>query len=214
MHWSNDPATVARQLKRVIPDVRLIAIVRNPLDRLLSEVRHHVRWGRLPPGADIYELLLNEDPRIQALNPARNSLMAGSVLAYQERFGSDLLICFHDDLVADPEAFYRSALAHIGASVDFVPDGLSDILFSDVGHAEVKAPDEAQRRILYGFFRADVEQLQEWTGRDLSGWDPGEADPGTQTDAGFRDVWSLMVRRQEESEQAAPEPESTRSGVD
>ncbi|MGZ4784165.1 MAG: sulfotransferase family protein [Acidimicrobiales bacterium] len=214
MHWSNDPALVARRLKRVLPDVRLVAIVRNPVDRLLSEVRQHVRWGRLPPGADTYSLLLNEDPIIQQLNPARNSIVASAILAYLERFGDDLLVMFHDDLVADPVASYRKILVHVGASPDFVPEGLADVLFSDEGKADVKPLDEEQRRILFGFFRNDVQLLAEWTGRDLSSWDPGEVDTSLQTEEGFRDVWTLISKAQEPPVHQGSSSESTPSAVD
>src|SRR3954447_16592428 len=32
MHWANDPPLVARRLKRIMPHVRPIAILRNPVD--------------------------------------------------------------------------------------------------------------------------------------------------------------------------------------
>lgn len=214
MHWANDPPLVARRMKRIMPDVRPIAIVRNPVDRLLSEVRQYVRWGRLPPGADTYQLLLDEDPIIQRLNPARNSIVASSILAYLERFGDDLLVMSYDDLVADPVAFYRQVLIHIGASPDFSPEGLAEVLFSDVGEAEVKALDDEQRKILYGFFRNDVELLAEWTGRDLSAWDPGQVDPELQTVEGFRDVWTLLEKEQAAAVEHGSEPESAPSAVD
>ena len=232
--WRNNPSTIARQIRRTLPDVRLIAILRNPLDRLESEVRHLMRWGRLPPEVDLYQMLSQSDPLMEKYQPARNSIIGPALGSYIERFGDDLHLMFYDDLVADPEAFYRSALDHIGAPPTFVPDDLGDVLFSDVPHVALTPLSDEERRIMFGFYRADTEEIAQWTGHDLSHWDPGlpTDDALRPTTERWQQVWDRIAPELEEElpeppvdpdvappadPQADPEgaqPESTPSAVD
>src|SRR5581483_6498173 len=58
------PAAAAR-IARTIPDVRLIAILRNPVERAFSSFQHLRRDGR-EPLADFAEALRAEDARVAA----------------------------------------------------------------------------------------------------------------------------------------------------
>src|ERR687892_2927024 len=43
MMWRHDARAVARRIKKIAPDVRLIAVLRNPVDRANSAMVHHIR---------------------------------------------------------------------------------------------------------------------------------------------------------------------------
>ena len=158
MMWRNQPAAVARRIHKTLPDVRLIAIVRNPVDRLLSAVRHHVRWGRLAPGIDPFSLIAHGGPETAALDLIGASVMFSSIYPFADRFGDQMQVLFYDDIVADPAAVYRSVLDHIGASSTFEPDDLARVRFSDA-HADIDVPavDDDQRLALWQWYRLDVD---------------------------------------------------------
>jgi hypothetical protein len=170
--WRNGPAEVARRIIKAVPEVRLIAIVRNPIDRIYSAVRHNVRWGRLPSGQRIYDMLQSGDDALEALDPLGCSMMFSSLYPFIDRFGDQLQVMFYDDLVDDPDSFYRSALSHIGASTRFVPDGLERVLFSDADRVDLEPFSDLERQIVFQLFEGDVELLSQWVGRDLSAWYP------------------------------------------
>ena len=170
MKFGNRPVQVSRRIEKTVPDVRLIAIVRHPIDRLHSALRHHIRWGRLPADQDLYALLASNSPEVQACDPIGYSNIFSSLYPFIDRFGDQLQVMFYDDLLADPAAFYRSALEHIGASTDFVPPDLDRVLFSDADFEHFTPLTDVGVQIVYEWFRADVDLLAEWFGRDLSSW--------------------------------------------
>lgn len=188
MMWKNQPAQVARRMYKALPDARLIAIVRNPIDRFTSAVRHHIRWGRLPQGQSLYSMILQGGDAFTSVDPIGCSVMFSSLYPFVDRFGDQLQLLFYDDLVADPAAFYRSALSHIGASTDFVPDGLDQRLFSDADAVDIEPLTELERQIVYQFFGPDVDLLSDWAGRDLTSWEPRSVQ-----DLGTPDLTSVFL---------------------
>ena len=46
---ATEPLTVASRIDVTLPDVRLVAIVRQPVERMYSAMLHHIKRGRLSP---------------------------------------------------------------------------------------------------------------------------------------------------------------------
>ncbi len=173
--WTNGPAAVAARIDDRLPGVRLIALVRQPVDRLHSAFARAVETGHLPVGSDLVQLVEGEDPRVEALDLEWGSRYGLLLYPFVKRFGARLLVLRHDDVARDPAAVYDAALRHIGAAPGFRPAQLGRVLFR--GHADglVEPLDDIRRRRLYRRFRSDVEELQELLDWDLSAWDPGPA---------------------------------------
>lgn len=98
-------------IRSFIPDVRLVFILRNPIDRALSHYWQSVRNGeRLPPF----------DDAVKSLHPSiRRYLHQGSYAEHLERFfsqfsGEQILLLIFDDLVMDPRSVVGRTLEHIG----------------------------------------------------------------------------------------------------
>ena len=60
-------------------------------------------------------------------------LYAQSLQPFIERFGSQLLVMLHDDVVADPLGVFDRGRSHVGASGGYVPERLRDVLYSNRG---------------------------------------------------------------------------------
>ena len=175
---ANSPGLIAERIRRHLPGSRLIAIVGNPLDRFQSALRHHVRWGRLPTTIDVEEFYRSGiDPEL-CFEEVGAGMQALSINAYQNRQQLPLLVLSMDDIRRDPAAAYRTALEHIGADPSFVPVDIATPLFSDRRVVEVAEPSIEARRLIYTWYRRDVEMLGESLGWDLSAWDPGVNDGG------------------------------------
>ena len=177
MFWHHGPASKAERIQEVVPDVRLIAILRNPIDRAQSALIHHVEFKTLPKDADLIDLVRRTPPERDPLGLITGGWYAASLEPFQERFDDQLLVLLHDDIDDDPRGVYDHALRHVGAAPDFMPSQLERVRFSNQQGAS-RRPDGAreltldQRRELYEYFTADIERLERMLGRDLSLWEP------------------------------------------
>ncbi len=174
MMWRHDPLKVARRIDQTLPDVRLIAVLRNPVDRARSAMLHHIKRERIPRSADLLDLARHSVEN-DNLGIVPGGWYARSLEPYQQLFGDRLLVVLHDDVADDPRGVYLRSLGHIGVSDDFVPDGLDEVIYSNRGTRDDGLTLD-ERRELFAYFREDVERLQEMLGRDLSMWDPDHAD--------------------------------------
>lgn len=120
-------AGAAERVRARIPHARLIAILREPVDRCWSHFHHAVRSGREP--FDGFEQAIHEEDR-------RIAEGWGDPYAYRAKgFYSrqlrhwltlfpreQLFVRLFDDLTEDPRALYREAFAFLGVDAEFVPD--------------------------------------------------------------------------------------------
>jgi len=174
MMWKHHPDRVAGRIHEVIPDVRLLALLRNPIDRAQSAMVHHMHTGKLPPDSRLIDLVTARRPRVDPLALIAGGWYAASLAPYFDRFGDRLLVLLHDDVVDDPGPVYANAVRHIGAEPGFVPEGLGELRHS-LGSDRIGAPTQSERRALYKYFRDDVARLADMLDRDLSAWDPDRA---------------------------------------
>jgi hypothetical protein len=184
MMWKRVSPTVEEMAGRIdeqLPDVKLIAIVRNPVDRAYSAFVHHLLHDRIPHDADLLEFIAKEPPKEAGIRLVMGGMYGESLRPYVERFGDRLQVLLHDDLTEDPEGLYRSALAHVGADPDFVAPNLTKVIHSyNPPPDSPYAQEDGQRRPLtaeereelFAYFAEDVAELESLIDRDLSLWRP------------------------------------------
>ncbi len=175
MFWRHRPANIVERIAQVIPDVRLIAILRNPVDRAQSGLIHHMQSGALPRGTNLLEYVRSVDPERDKFGIISGGWYARSLQPFQARFEDQLLVLLHDDADDDPRGVYDHALKHIGAPADFVPAELERVRFSyqqRPGAAIDNQMPLEERRQLYAYFADDIAELERMIGRDLSLWLP------------------------------------------
>ena len=180
MFWRHGPACVADRIRSSIPEARLVALLRNPVDRAQSAMIHHIEGGKIPPETHLLELVRSAPPEREPLGIVTGGWYAASLQPYVDRFGDRLVVCLHDDLEDDPRRVYDTVLKHIGAAADFVPPELERVRFSyrqrpssDPNRRQLSAEE---RRELYGFFAEDIDRLAALINRDLSLWNPDDRD--------------------------------------
>jgi sulfotransferase family protein len=175
MMWRHDPAVVAERIKRTVPEVRLIAILRNPVDRANSAMVHHMKYERLHPRTSLLNLVHETQPETDRLGLVAGGWYAVSLKPYQSLFGDQLCVMLHDDIRDDPRTAYERALRHVGADPGYLPPDLNDLVFSNQqGESSQWKRDVSprDRESLYGYFRDDIRELEQMIGRDLSAWEP------------------------------------------
>ena len=119
--WS---AGSARAIRDLIPDVRLVAILRNPADRAFSHFSHNLRSLR-EPLTDFRDALDAETERKRG-NWSYNYLYrergryAEQLERYYDLFpANQLLVLLYDDLLADASRVMGSICRHLGIAESY-----------------------------------------------------------------------------------------------
>jgi hypothetical protein len=124
---------IAARIHKALPDVRLIALLRDPVERALSQYRMSVRRGlETRSFAGAVQELLEPDRLLEGRSRANetNSYIVqgeyGRVLdAYLQHFPRDqLLVLLTDDLDRRPAEVVKTAFAFLGVDDTFVPPNL------------------------------------------------------------------------------------------
>lgn len=182
------------RLTGTIPDARLIAILRDPVDRVYSHYWFERVRGR---GENTFERDLATNPKMLEIGRYVRGLEHLSRSYPRER----ILVLFHDDLVADPLAVSRAAYRFIGVDDTFTPPSLGRAANQYVEfrslrvrnwaqqlprsvrplrkvierlntHTDVSYPPMAPetRARIAAYYEGPNAALAEWLGRDLPAW--------------------------------------------
>lgn len=170
-----------QRIRATLPEVRLIALLRNPIDRAESHYHHEIRRGRETLS---FEEALDREPerlagelermRVDAtyvsfnhrrFSYATRGLYIDQLPVWRELFPADrLLVLRSEDLFADPAAIVSQVLRWLGVADQ--PHGT----FKKFNQASYGKMHPATRERLRAFFRPYNERLSAYLGRDM-GWD-------------------------------------------
>jgi hypothetical protein len=120
-------ATAAARIREHVPQAKLIAILRNPVERAYSNYLHWFRRGS-EPLADFSEAVRAEERRVREnWDPVWHYLgrgfYYGQLRRYAENFShQQILIRLYDDLVADSLGLMRDLFRFLEVDEGFVPD--------------------------------------------------------------------------------------------
>jgi LPS sulfotransferase NodH len=163
-----DSAAIVRD--HLPDDAPLLVSLRDPVSRAISAYWHAVVLGKVAAGTSIFEA-----------GTTRGILGIGTYARHYRHWanvvGADRLrVLLYDDLVSNPRGFLTQALDAIGAPEP--QQSASDKVFGapvnrNTTAAAMRAASPlsaAEIRVLVELYRADVDFVQELTGRDLSHW--------------------------------------------
>jgi hypothetical protein len=120
----------AARLARHFPRARLLAILRNPVDRAISQYYHLIRSGRIPvvtPDIAIARLLAGQsDPAYVARQVLGFGRYAEGIASYRRLFPVEQLLVFTDqDLRLGAREVFKRACRFLDVDDTFVPSGIS-----------------------------------------------------------------------------------------
>jgi Sulfotransferase family len=143
----------AERIRHYIPNAKLIAVLRDPVDRAYSAYRHLVRDGRESLG---FEEALGAEPARIAANwhPHWHYKQRGFYYAQLRRFfelfsREQIAVYTYDEFKADPRALLKSMFVFLDLDPDFQPDmsvrhNVSGIPRSRLLHAIIGRPSKAK----------------------------------------------------------------------
>lgn len=117
----------AEKIRQVLPEVKIIAILRHPVDRAYSHFLHWVQRGLEPLGSDFVNVLRAEDDRIaRDWSPNYHYKHRGfyyeQLKRYYDRFDRDQIrVYLFDDLQRDPVALIQNIFEYLQVDPTFVP---------------------------------------------------------------------------------------------
>ena len=120
-YFSN--AWVPRKIHAMMPDVRLLVILRHPVDRAFSNYRMAFRTGKESRGFN--ELALDYVKNNTRINYFTHGEYGTLLSRYLEHYSSNqLLVLFLDDLKNSPETLLDSIWRYLGVNGGYVPSNL------------------------------------------------------------------------------------------
>jgi hypothetical protein len=172
MMLGHGPADVAERIRWTVPDVRLMALLRNPVDRAHSAFVHHQRQGRIHPRARLMDVVTSCAPEDDWMGIVTGGWYAASLQPFFDVFGDQLIVLLHDDVKSDPRAVFDRAVHHVGAAPGFVPTSLERVVFSNQPGGDKAGLSESERRGLFEYFRDEIDRLESMLQRELGAWRP------------------------------------------
>jgi hypothetical protein len=151
----------APRIAAVVPDVRLLYLVRDPLRRALSQYAHHRRDGA--EHRDVHDALL--DPDSQYLSRSRYFERLRPYLRVLDR--EQVHVVVQERLLEDRCRELSEVYAHVGADPDWRCRRLQREFHVGAGHVE---PPRRLRAAFAERVADDVERLRELLGQDLDEW--------------------------------------------
>jgi len=113
---------VHRNIHSALPDVKLIFSLRNPVERAISAVNHHIRRGRVHPFCPIDQLLLGSKKHLlEGRGILQKGYYAQLLEAFFELFDRQqvLILIFEEDIVQDPALGLRKACRFLDVDPSF-----------------------------------------------------------------------------------------------
>lgn len=113
---------VHRHVHALLPNARLVVVLRNPVDRFASALLHLMRTRRLPPQVSLDELALRPNGLMQAHGVVEKGFYWRQIAAYLELYPRNriLALIFEEDVVARPE----QGLLQVCRFLDLEPGGI------------------------------------------------------------------------------------------
>ncbi len=107
------------RIAKMYPDAKLIAIVRNPIDRAYSQYKNAIKAGEVPKQMS-FETYIAQVPSAK-----EQGLYARQLQRYFDYYSTlQLQVLIYEDAKADPLAFIKTIYEHLEIATDFVPDML------------------------------------------------------------------------------------------
>jgi hypothetical protein len=130
---AGEPSNKPQRIKTLLPEAKLIVILRNPVNRAISGWNHNIRSGAICPSFDINRIFTAEySQTVKRHGILSRGLYYRQLNDYLEHFRRDqiLILFFETDILKNPAKGLRKATSFLGVNSDFA--------FKEISEAENK----------------------------------------------------------------------------
>lgn len=159
-------ADAHRRLHGVLPEAKLIIVVRNPVDRAMSALTHLIRTRRVSPLHSVDALLLGDKQRlIHGHGVLEKGMYHRQLHSYAELFPPEqmLILIFEEDIAERPAEGMRKVL-------DFL--GLEPAVGDRSNGAERNASRRSRIRLISDYYFPPLRPISGLLDRFSSPWKP------------------------------------------
>lgn len=122
--WTNrahqDAAVIPDRIQSVVPDAKIIIVLRDPVTRALSALNHQIVARRLSPFTNPDEVLLGRKSEIgRRFGLIERGYYADQIREYQKRFENVLILLFEQDIAREPLATLAKIKSFLNLENDF-----------------------------------------------------------------------------------------------
>jgi hypothetical protein len=155
---------VAERMTVLLPDARLICILREPIARAKSQYMMAVKLGNIPAGVTFIEAFRRNLQYIRE---------RGQYLNLLERFtphyprGERLMTLLYDELSRDASNMLRKVCDFIGVTEDFKPANLGERVAASDAELELSSAETAE---LQAFYAPHILALERYLQCSLHNW--------------------------------------------
>lgn len=123
---------VPQRIESCLPHAKLIAVLRNPIDRAISAYYHNINYGFIPP-IDVengLRRIINEPSFLEKYKRAHEVIEFGYYYKYLSQYeyfikNGRLLAFLYEDILSNPLESIQKAYKFLGVPHDFIPKSLS-----------------------------------------------------------------------------------------
>lgn len=166
------------RIQQYIPEIKLIAILRNPVERAYSSFLHLIRDGR-EPVENFAQALEEEEFRIRSnWEHIWHYKQLGFYYVQLNRYFTtfsqqQIRVYLFEDLITNPLSMLKDIFQFLVLNEEFMPD--ISVKYNVSGISEDKAPTSLLlklqlRRQLVEVYQEDISKLQQLLQRDLTKW--------------------------------------------
>jgi hypothetical protein len=131
-----------RRIHEWNPEAKLVACLRNPVDRAFSAYRYAVKMGQVPPERSFADMLEEKSSYI------RHSLYHPQVERYLAYFPMErMLFVVYEDIAGDPVAFMQGIYRFLGVDGEYRPSAATRKVNDGMGAPRFKAVDRGARAL-------------------------------------------------------------------
>lgn len=160
-----------QKIRRLLPKVKVIFILRNPIDRTWSQFRHRIRLRQVDPNISIDEFKeWNNVPSVAIRSNYLRTLSIWTSVFPEEQ----IYVGFYDQISSEPQKFLAKILDFVGASSDATT--VKSILKAEKVNVgpELDIPSDF-REHLEQRYQDDINQLVRRYGDRISHWLPARS---------------------------------------
>jgi len=111
----------AERIYNTYPDAKIIVILRNPMERAVSQYGNAVKGGEIP---ETMPFETYAETEASVLEQGKYAEQLERYFSYFKR--EQMLILIHEDAKKDPQAFIQGVYAFLGVDAEFVPSMLHE----------------------------------------------------------------------------------------
>ncbi|MEM7662688.1 MAG: sulfotransferase domain-containing protein [Pseudomonadota bacterium] len=170
-HYFHAPTVisdVASQIQETIGDVRIMVVLRNPIERYRSAYTHHMQKRRLEYTSSIS--ILTDEQIMLATG------LYGKILSHWRNIFPDMLVYSYDKLRSDRLDFLNKIFDDLGITYDLDRDAIPGPTHTSsekriaAGWEDTQQLTPSLRARLVDYYRDDVEKLADLVDFDVFQW--------------------------------------------